>query len=219
MCRWFDSALGHQFSSLSCEVPANLFLQNWPLLYNFRAAKSHFIAPGVRLTRGRIGALKCSESDQGPGWASKRLQGAIQAKKSMLPEFDAALETFQQDAWTALRHHTFDAHTERVNVEHQIDAQNLAGDVAYLAMVLRDLHVVAVGEASRWYDEGAEDMMSDSMSLSIQKFIATFKSFLFVVRAFQDAMCRTGCLIYQQGVGRKYTSMNHYCPVNLGGAG
>jgi hypothetical protein len=108
----------------------------------------------------------------------------------------------------------------------QNQAQNLATDIGYLAMVLRDLHQAAISEISTKFDnekikhnEQTEQLMKNGFyrnqppqkqysSIALAKFGAGFKAFMFPIRAFQDAIYMVGLGILGQPVGGKSSMKN-----------
>ena len=66
----------------------------------------------------------------------------------MLADFDKAFADFERDAYSLLHESHFDPGTNLASFKVQIQAQSLATDVGYLAMVMRDLHQAAIREVS-----------------------------------------------------------------------
>lgn len=70
----------------------------------------------------------------------------------MLAEFDKAFAGFERDAYSLLHESRFDAGTNLASFKVQIQAQSLATDIGYLAMVMRDFHQAAIQEISAEMD-------------------------------------------------------------------
>lgn len=139
----------------------------------------------------------------------------------MIVEFDKALSDFEQDAYSLIHECHFDPGLELSSFKVQIQAQNLATDIGYLAMVLRDLHQAAISEISIKFDneitgrnEKSEELMINGfnrhqrpqrqhISIALAKFGAGFKAFMFPVRAYQDAIYMVGLGILGQPIGGK----------------
>jgi hypothetical protein len=148
----------------------------------------------------------------------------------MIIEFDKAFLAFERDAYSLLHECHFDPGAELSNFKIQIQAQNLATDIGYLSMVLRDLHQAAIHEISTEFDlENAKyneylkqhvEMVEPNpslgdgffrnqphheqkISIALAKFGAAFKAFLFPIRAYQDAIYMIGLGILGQPVGGK----------------
>ena len=132
----------------------------------------------------------------------------------MLEAFDKALGDFEKRAFSALHQYTFDWGSRDFQI--QIRAQSLASDLGYFAMVLRDMHVIAINHVSEDMDrENVEHkkflenyvatnpgaVLDEKFWVSAPtararpilipaKFGATFKAFFFFVRAYQDGLYR-----------------------------
>ena len=106
----------------------------------------------------------------------------------MLTEFDKALLDFECDAYSLLHECHFDAGEELSNFKVQIQAQSLATDLGYLAMVMRDLHQNAIQDASNEMDrEINQHSQERKISMPLAKLGSAFKAFLFLARAYQLA--------------------------------
>jgi hypothetical protein len=148
----------------------------------------------------------------------------------MIIEFDKAFLEFERDAYSLLHECHFDPGAELSNFKIQIQAQNLATDIGYLSMVMRDLHQAAIHEISAEFDlenakyneyikqhreKGDPNTALDdgffrnqprqerNISIALAKFGAAFKAFLFPLRAYQDAIYMIGLGILEQPVGGK----------------
>ena len=148
----------------------------------------------------------------------------------MLAEFDKAFAEFERDAYSFLHESHFDPGKNLASFKVQIQAQSLATDVGYLAMVMRDLHQAAIREVSDDMDRdnaeyqaylakqmeetGSTLILDDKffrdqprrerkISMALAKFGATFKAFLFPIRGYQDAIYKVGLCVAGQHVGGK----------------
>jgi hypothetical protein len=146
----------------------------------------------------------------------------------MLAEFDKAFANFERDAYSLLHESHFDPGTNLPSFKIQIQAQSLATDVGYLAMVMRDLHQAAIREVSdemdrdnaeyqaylakRMEEVGSTLVLDDKffrdqprrerkISMALAKFGAAFKAFLFPIRGYQDAIYKVGLCVVGQSVG------------------
>lgn len=122
----------------------------------------------------------------------------------MLTEFDKALLDFERDAYSLLHECHFDAGEELSNFKVQIQAQSLATDLGYFAMVMRDLHQNAIQDVSDKMDcEIYQHRLEQKISMPMAKFGSAFKAFMFLVRAYQDAIYKIVLCINDQTVGGK----------------
>lgn len=147
----------------------------------------------------------------------------------MLTEFDRAFAGFERDAYSLLHESHFNVTTNLASFRVQIQAQSLATDVGYLAMVMRDLHLAAMREVSDEMDSDNEEynaylakrMEAESSLVVDDKFFrdqprrerkfpmalaklgAVFKAFLFPIRGYQDAIYKVGLCVAGQPVGGK----------------
>ena len=148
----------------------------------------------------------------------------------MLADFDKAFADFERDAYSLLHESHFDPGTNLASFKVQIQAQSLATDVGYLAMVMRDLHQAAIREVSDEMDRdnteyqaylakqmeevGSNLVLDDKffrdqprrerkISMALAKFGAAFKAFLFPIRGYQDAIYKVGLCVVGQPVGGK----------------
>lgn len=146
----------------------------------------------------------------------------------MLAEFDKAFSDFERDGYSLLHECHFDPAKELRSFEIQVQAQSLATDVGYLSMVMRDLHQAAIQEVSDEMDrynaeyqdhlkknlaeDGSTLVLDDKffknqsrrerrISIALAKLGAAFKTFLFPIRAYQDAIYKIGLCILNQSVG------------------
>lgn len=148
----------------------------------------------------------------------------------MLVEFDKAFADFERDAYSLLHESHFNPGTHYSAFKVQIQAQSLATDVGYLAMVMRDLHQSAIREISDEMDRdnaeyqayltksmqeaGSSLVLDDTffrnqprqermISIALAKFGAALKAFLFPIRGYQDAIYKIGLCVAGQHVGGK----------------
>jgi hypothetical protein len=141
--------------------------------------------------------------------------------------FDAAFRKFESDAYSLLHESLFDVGRDLPSFKIQIQAQSLATDIGYFAMVMRDLHSAAIREISdemdyniAEYKTHLEQRLKESsildeqffqgapsrkgqISVALAKFGASYKAFLFLVRGYQDAIYKIGLCICGQKVGGK----------------
>lgn len=141
---------------------------------------------------------------------------------NVLTDFDKALCAFESNAYSALHQYVFDAGRELRNFQIQIRAQSLASDIGYFAMVLRDMHAIAINHVSEEMNrENAEHKRFQENYVATNpgavldekfwasapkararpilipaKFGATFKAFFYFVRAYQDGLYRLGKVIH-----------------------
>ena len=155
----------------------------------------------------------------------------------MIVEFDKAFLEFERDAYSLLHECHFDAGRELSSFKIQIQAQDLATDIGYLSLVMRDLHQAAIREVSTGFDQsnaeyneflkkyvekgGPNSFLENGffrnqrpheqhVSIALAKFGAAFKAFLFPVRAYQDAIYKIGLRILGQPVGGKSSMIRRW---------
>ena len=148
----------------------------------------------------------------------------------MLTEFNRAFLDFEHDAYSLLHECSFDPGKELTSLKVQIQAQSLATDLGYLAMVMRDLHQNAIQDVSNEMDrdnaeydrylkeqmvkQGSNLVLDDvffrnqprrekKISIALAKLGSAFKAFLFPVRAYQDALYKIALRINGETVGGK----------------
>lgn len=134
----------------------------------------------------------------------------------MLTGFDKALLDFERDAYSLLHECHFNAGEQLSNFNVQIQAQSLATDLGYFAIVMRDLHQNAIRYVSNEVDrEINKHLQKRNVSMPLAKLGSAFKAFLFLVRAYQDAIYKIALCIDDQAVGGK-SSMTKAVDVKAG---
>lgn len=148
----------------------------------------------------------------------------------MLVEFDKAFSDFECDAYSLLHESHFDPGKHHSRFKVQIQAQSVATDIGYLAMVMRDLHQAAIREISdemdrdnleyqaylskKMQEAGSRLVLNDKffrdqprrelrISIALAKFGAALKAFLFPIRGYQDAIYKVGLCVVGESVGGK----------------
>lgn len=140
-----------------------------------------------------------------------KIRNQITKGSNMLKSFDEAFKNFESNVYCKLHKYYFNSSTALKDFNIQLQAQSLANDVGYSAMIIRDLYVSAVEYASKEFDNHIRSKSKgfpNTISTEVKKLGVSFKSFFFSIRAYQDSLYKIILGIEGQSNGRKSSMKN-----------
>ena len=119
----------------------------------------------------------------------------------MLPRFDSALSTFNEQARAEIHGHFLDTSIEPSRKWWISEASALGIDVYFASTMCRETYIDACETAGTNYKSAEQSAKSGRMRLDPNRFSVTLKSSFFFIRAFQDSAYRIALTANKQEAG------------------
>lgn len=127
-------------------------------------------------------------------------------------DFDKAFKCFEADAWAVHYDHHFDGGQRKEDFNRQFQAQEIAEDVGFACMMLRD---VVLDLSLRVQNEmnpnslanrnPSQPLTSKETSMQHTKMAVMMKYLIFSIRAYQDAVYKVGASVFGMKNGKGST--------------